>query len=71
MRLAPKATAREIVVKVNASLADSLRSAKVKEILAASGAEPGGGTPEALGRFLQSEIVKWGKVVRAAGITPE
>jgi tripartite-type tricarboxylate transporter receptor subunit TctC len=69
--LAPKATAREIVLKVNASLADSLRSARVKEILAASGAEPGGGTPEALGRFLQSEIVKWGKVVRAAGIKPE
>jgi tripartite-type tricarboxylate transporter receptor subunit TctC len=69
--LAPKATAREIVVKVNAAVADSLRSARVKEILAASGAEAGGGTPEALGRFLQSEIVKWGKVVRAAGITPE
>jgi tripartite-type tricarboxylate transporter receptor subunit TctC len=69
--LAPKATSREIVVKVNAAVADSLRSARVKEILAASGAEAGGGTPEALGRFLQSEIVKWGKVVRAAGITPE
>ncbi|MDB5901976.1 MAG: hypothetical protein JWM26_854 [Betaproteobacteria bacterium] len=69
--IAPKAKAREIVVKVNAAVADSLRSARVKEILTASGAEAGGGTPEALGRFLQSEIVKWGKVVRAAGITPE
>jgi tripartite-type tricarboxylate transporter receptor subunit TctC len=69
--LAPKATPREIVVKVNAAVADSLRSARVREILAASGAEAGGGTPEALGRFLQSEMLKWGKVVRAAGITPE
>jgi tripartite-type tricarboxylate transporter receptor subunit TctC len=69
--LAPKATSREIVIRVNASVADALRSARVKDILAASGAEAGGGTPEELGRFLQTEIAKWGKVVRAAGITPE
>jgi hypothetical protein len=30
-----------------------------------------GGSPEALGRFLQSEIAKWSKVVRAAAIKPE
>jgi tripartite-type tricarboxylate transporter receptor subunit TctC len=69
--LAPKATSREIIMKVNAALADSLRSTKVREILTASGAEAGGGSPEALGRFIQSEIGKWGKVVRAAGIRPE
>jgi tripartite-type tricarboxylate transporter receptor subunit TctC len=69
--LAPKATSREIIMKVNVAVADSLRSAKVREILRASGAEAGGGSPEALGRFIQSEMGKWGKVVRAAGISPE
>lgn len=66
--LAPAATPREIVAKVNAALNASLQSPKVREILEKSGAEAGGGTPEALGQFLQSEMAKWGKVVRTAGI---
>jgi tripartite-type tricarboxylate transporter receptor subunit TctC len=66
--LAPRATPREIVAKVNATANDSLRSSKVKEILATSGADAVGSTPEDFGRFLQSEIAKWGKVIRAAGI---
>lgn len=66
--LAPKATPRDIVMKVNATLVESLNAPKVKAILASSGAEAAGNSPEALARFLQSEMAKWGKVVRAAGI---
>jgi tripartite-type tricarboxylate transporter receptor subunit TctC len=69
--LAPRATPREIVAKVNATAVDSLRAPKVKEILATSGADAAGGPPEAFGRFLQAEIVKWGKVIRAANIKAE
>ena len=69
--LAPRATPHEIVMKVNATVADSLKTPKVKEILAVSGAEAVGGSPEQLGRFLQSELAKWSKVVRAAGIKGE
>jgi tripartite-type tricarboxylate transporter receptor subunit TctC len=67
--LAPRATPREIVMKVNAALVEALSAPKVKEILAASGAEAAAGPPEARARFLQSEMTKWGKVVKAAGIT--
>ena len=69
--LAPRATPRDIVAKVNAAVADSLKTSKVKEILATSGADAAGGTPEDFGRFLQSEIAKWSKVIRAAGIKGE
>ena len=69
--LAPKATPRELVLKLNSTLIDSLNAPKVKEILVASGAEAAGNSPEALGRFLQSEMAKWGKVVRAAGVQAE
>ncbi len=69
--LAPRATPRDVVMKVNASLIESLNAARVKETLAASGAEAAGGSPEMLARFLESEMAKWGKVVRAAGIKPE
>ncbi len=69
--LAPRATPREIVMKVNGTVSEGLKSPRVKEILAASGADAAGTSPEALGQFLQSEIAKWGKVVRAAGIKAE
>ena len=66
--LAPRATPREIVAKVNATAAESLRTPKVKEILSTSGADAIGSSPDEFGRFLQAEIAKWGKVIRAAGI---
>jgi len=69
--LAPRATPREIVLKVNAALAESLRSPRVSELLAASGAEAAAGSPEELARFLSTETAKWAGVVRAAGIRPE
>ena len=69
--LAPRATPREVIMKVNAALIESLRAPKVKEILAASGAEAAAASPEALARFLQSEMAKWSKVVKAAGIKAE
>jgi len=69
--LAPRATPRDVVLRVNQTLVESLRSAKVKEILDTSGAEAIGNGPEEFGRFLQSETVKWTKVVRAAGIAPQ
>jgi tripartite-type tricarboxylate transporter receptor subunit TctC len=66
--LAPRATPREVIAKVNATLIESLSAPKVKEILAASGAEAAGNSPEALSRFLQAEMTKWAKVVKTAGI---
>ena len=69
--LAPRATPREIVAKINATLVGSLNSPKVKDILTTSGAEAVGNSPEEFARFLQSETGKWTKVIRAAGIKGE
>ena len=69
--LAPRATPRDILMKINADAIASLSAPKVREILRASGAEAASTSPEELTHFLKSEIAKWGKVVRAAGITPE
>ncbi len=69
--LAPGPTPRDLVLKVNSALVASLHAAKVKEILVNSGAEAAGNSPAELARFLRAEIVKWGKVVKAAGIKPE
>jgi len=69
--LAPGATPRDLVLKVHSALAESLRAPRVKEILVSSGAEAAGNSPDELARFLRDEIVKWSKVVKAAGIKPE
>jgi tripartite-type tricarboxylate transporter receptor subunit TctC len=69
--LAPGATPRELVQRIQATLAESLRAAKVKEILVSAGADAVGSTPDELAGFLRTEMVKWGKVVKAAGIKPE
>ena len=66
--LAPKAVPREVIARIHQTLVDSLHAAKVKEILATSGADAVGSTPEEFARFLQSETAKWSKVVKAAGI---
>lgn len=40
------------------------------ERLSKEGADPVGNSPQEFGKFIQSEIKKWRKVIRAAGIEP-
>jgi tripartite-type tricarboxylate transporter receptor subunit TctC len=39
--------------------------------LLSQGAEPVPGTPGEFAAFIRSETVKWGKVIKTAGIKPE
>jgi tripartite-type tricarboxylate transporter receptor subunit TctC len=66
--LAPANTPRDIVLKVNQAVRAALDSPRVQDLLAKSGTEAVPGTPEEFDRFLKSEVEKWGKVVRAAGL---
>lgn len=68
--LAPANTPRDIVLKLNQAVHAALASPRVQELLSRSGTEAVIDTPEEFGRFLKSEVEKWGKVVRAAGIQP-
>ena len=69
--LAPKATPRAIVTKLNRETVAIVNQPEVKQHLLAEGAEPVGNTPEEFGEFIKSEIAKWGKVIRAAGLRTE
>ena len=69
--LAPKATPRAIVMKLNRETVAIVNQPEVKKHLLAEGAEPVGNTPEEFGEFIKSEIAKWGKVIRAAGLRAE
>ena len=69
--LAPAGTPREIVNRLNSVLVQALRSTEVKERYAGFGVEPIASTADEYSRYIQTEIAKWVKVVKAAGIKPE
>jgi tripartite-type tricarboxylate transporter receptor subunit TctC len=68
---APAGTPRTIVDQLNAEVNRALQYADVRERLNSAGLVPLGGTPEDLAEYLRSEIERWTKVVKTAGIKLE
>lgn len=66
--LAPAGTPRDIIGRLNAEIVKLLNSAEVKERFAKQGVEVRTSTPEQFATFLRSEVDRWGKVIREAGI---
>jgi tripartite-type tricarboxylate transporter receptor subunit TctC len=66
---APVKTAPEIVRKMNADTLAALADPTTKARLEQLGVAVIGSTPEELGRFLKSEMDKWGPVIKDANIT--
>ncbi len=65
---APANTQKPVVDRVHGALIKSLRHPDVSKNLAGQGAEPVGNTPEQHDAFNKSEIQKWIKVAKQAGI---
>jgi len=65
---APAKTPRAIVMKINRDVVAALQLPEAKAALLAQGAEAVPTTPEEFDRFLKSEIAKWGRVIKEAGI---
>lgn len=68
--VAPAATPPAVIAKLHKAAADALQSAEVKEKLAPQGAILVGNSPDEFAAYIQSEIDKWGKVAKDAGIKP-
>jgi tripartite-type tricarboxylate transporter receptor subunit TctC len=67
--IAPAQTPQDILDKLNTELNAIVDMDDVRARMTDLGMNPvGKGSPDDLQRFLQSEIVRWGKVVEAAGI---
>lgn len=69
--LAPAGTPKPIVAKLNAEINAALKMPDVRAKLEAAGIEIQGGTPQDYAALIQSDLLKWGKVVKGAGIAPE
>jgi tripartite-type tricarboxylate transporter receptor subunit TctC len=68
---APAGTGRDVIDKLAQALERTLRDKSVAELLRQQGAEPRFMGPDAFARYVDSEIARWGSVVRAAGIKLE
>ena len=66
--IVPARTPKEIITLLNREIVRLVVLPDFKEKLAALGFEPVGTTPEECAALFKSEIEKWGKVIRAAGI---
>ena len=67
--LAPLATPREIIHRLNTEIVKMLRLPEVEQLLQASGVDPTPTTPEEFGAYVKSEFDKWQKVVKESGAT--
>jgi tripartite-type tricarboxylate transporter receptor subunit TctC len=69
--LAPAATPRAIVERLNRELNAVLATPEIADKLATLGITPTPGSPERLGEQMKGDLEKYGKVVKAAGIKAE
>jgi tripartite-type tricarboxylate transporter receptor subunit TctC len=67
----PAATPREIIAKLHAESVKAIASPDIRDRMSAEGAEFVGDSPEQFTAFIKSEIIKWGKAVKASGAKPE
>ena len=69
--LAPAATPQVIVTRLNTEINKVLAVAEVRKRFLDLAADPTGSTPGELAAYIRSEIVKWAKVIKLAGIKQE
>jgi tripartite-type tricarboxylate transporter receptor subunit TctC len=69
--LAPAGTPKAIVQKLNAEINAALKLPDVKAKLESAGIDIQGGTPQDYAALIKSDLAKWSKVIKEAGIIPE
>ena len=69
--LAPAGTPQPIVDKLHAAIEDVLNSADTQKYMSEQGATPVHMSSAEFGKYIQSEIAKWGPVVQKAGMKAE
>ncbi len=68
---APAATPPAIIKRLNAEILTVLTVPELKKRFFELAADPFGSTPEQLAAYNRTELVKWARAIKAAGITPE
>jgi tripartite-type tricarboxylate transporter receptor subunit TctC len=67
----PAGSPPAVTQRLHALVLKAFEDPEMRELWFKLGAEPGGITPAAFGSFVHTEVLKWDKVVRDAGVTIE
>ncbi|MEK6593939.1 MAG: tripartite tricarboxylate transporter substrate binding protein [Pseudomonadota bacterium] len=65
---APARTPRNVINRINADLIKVIKSPDLVEKLRSEGSDPVGSSVEDYQSFLRDEIIKWGKIIKSAGV---
>jgi tripartite-type tricarboxylate transporter receptor subunit TctC len=66
--MAPKGTPQMVIDKLAGAVQKAMHTPEAVEILRKQGIEPLNGGPDALKRFIETELARWSDVARAAGL---
>jgi len=66
---APAGTPADVIAKLNAETVKALASDDFRETFARQGFLVGGSTPAEFRAFIEAEIPKWARIVKAGGVT--
>lgn len=69
--LAPAGTPRDVITRLHTAVTRALQDNVVRERLRSDGAEPVGNTPDEFAAVIRNDLVKWARVIKAAGVTAE
>jgi len=69
--LAPAATPRPVITRLNTEVVKALNTAEVRAKLNTAGQDVEPSTPEEMRAFLEAEIKKWARVIKEAGISTQ
>jgi tripartite-type tricarboxylate transporter receptor subunit TctC len=69
--LAPARTPAAVISRLSAAFTAVLNNPEVRERLKQAGVTPSPSSPEDFGRYLQEEIIRWGRLIREKGIKGE
>lgn len=64
----PKGMPRAVIARLNTEIQRALNTPELRQGFEREAIEPIGGTPEAFGDYIKSEMVKWGKLVKTSGL---
>jgi tripartite-type tricarboxylate transporter receptor subunit TctC len=69
--IGPAGMSKAVVNRLHGAIVQAIADADVRQRLVAQAIDPVGNTPEQFAAYVKSEIVKWAKVLKIAGVKPE
>jgi tripartite-type tricarboxylate transporter receptor subunit TctC len=67
----PAGTPEPVIMKINESIRNAIRSQALQDVMAKLGNTPGGESPTSFAAIIKDDTAAWGAIVKASGFTAE